>query len=184
MFVAEAPGKSENRQGIPFVGVSGKFLRQHVALAGLTNDEVFYTNAVRCWPGEGNRDPTNEELMNCAPWLEEEIERVNPEFIVALGKVAQKSLAAIDVGGRPVLALYHPSYILRNRSKSDAWVSELTAIANLAHGVADDDDMLRQPSAWYPNVMPDLTSDWLALDTERDALGESCDCSLVSSQLS
>ncbi|MEW5896683.1 MAG: uracil-DNA glycosylase [Nanoarchaeota archaeon] len=92
MFVGEAPGAEEDRQGLPFVGRSGKFLDEMLILAGIGRKDVFITGAVKCHPPR-NRTPAAGEVETCRElWLKEQIKIIKPELIVVLGKIALKSL--------------------------------------------------------------------------------------------
>jgi uracil-DNA glycosylase family 4 len=91
LFVGEAPGEQEDREGEPFVGRSGKLLDEILAGAGLDRQTVRITNAVKCRPPD-NRDPTKTELRNCRPYLEREIEAIDPVAIITLGKVPTEHL--------------------------------------------------------------------------------------------
>ena len=84
MIVGEAPGKNEDLQGEPFVGAAGKYLNELLAIAGLTRDDVFIANVLKCRP-PGNRDPRAEEIELCTPFLREQTRTIDPEFIVTLG---------------------------------------------------------------------------------------------------
>lgn len=96
LFVGEAPGAREDEQGEPFVGRSGDVLDEALQDAGLARSDVRIANCVRCRPPE-NRDPTTEELTNCREHLEREIESIDPELIVTLGKVPSQHLLERDV---------------------------------------------------------------------------------------
>lgn len=128
LFVGEAPGASEDREGVPFVGASGRLLTAMLEAAGIDRAEVFIANVVRCRP-PGNRAPKSRELRACAGWLAEQIRLVDPRLVVTLGRFAlqhfipdgkitklQGRLQAVDYAGRPVrlLPLLHPSAVLRN----------------------------------------------------------------------
>lgn len=140
LFVGEAPGAEEERDGRPFVGPSGKLLDNMLAALGLKRSQVFVTNAVRCRPPE-NRRPQVEEIEACRPALEEEIARVQPRVIVALGEAAARSLglhgSVGDLRGQPqqsdgvpvpVVVTYHPAYLRRMpAAKRDAWHDLLLA---------------------------------------------------------
>ena len=96
LFVGEAPGANEDREGEPFVGRSGDVLDDGLREVGLARADVRITNCVRCRPPE-NRDPHVEELANCRGYLEAEIQRVDPELVVTLGKVPAEHLLGRDV---------------------------------------------------------------------------------------
>jgi len=139
MFVGEAPGAEEDRQGVPFVGPSGKLLDRMLESAGLGRGEVFITNTV-FWRPPGNRSPTTQEIATCMPFIERIIELVDPEILVAVGGPAAKALLAQTQGvgrlrgrwftystprlARPAraTAIFHPAYLLRSPgAKRDAW---------------------------------------------------------------
>jgi uracil-DNA glycosylase len=128
MFVGEAPGAEEDRQGLPFVGRAGAFLSELLGGIGLRREDVFINNVLMCRP-PGNRDPQPEEIDSCRPYLEQRIELIQPRVICTLGNFATKLLtgnpAGITkvrgtpqehfMGGRPVfiLPLFHPAAGLR-----------------------------------------------------------------------
>lgn len=133
MFVGEAPGADEDRQGEPFVGAAGQLLNRIIAACTLTREEVYICNILRCRP-PGNRNPTDTEADNCREFLDAQIRIVDPDYIVCLGSVAARNLlrTTASVGklrGRlfmhnraKVLCTYHPSYLLRNAAaKRDVW---------------------------------------------------------------
>ena len=122
MCIGEGPGFYENEQGRPFVGAAGKFLSELLARAGLTREEVFITNVVKCRP-PGNRDPLPEELAACRDYLETQITTIDPKIIVTLGRFSMAMffpLARIGavhgqsskVGGRLIVPMYHPAAAL------------------------------------------------------------------------
>jgi DNA polymerase len=105
MFVGEAPGASEDEQGLPFVGRAGKLLSQLLGEIGLSREEVFITNTLRCRP-PGNRDPQPIEIDNCRPYLLRQVELIEPSVICSLGNFSTKLLRADPTGitrlhGRP-----------------------------------------------------------------------------------
>lgn len=126
MFIGEAPGWHEDRQGKPFVGNSGKFLSELIEHAGLTRDDVFITNIVKHRP-PGNRDPLPDEIAACAGYLDRQIAAVDPDVIVTLGRhsmnryfpgerISRIHGKATRVGGRLVVPMYHPAAALHNGS--------------------------------------------------------------------
>ncbi|MDP9128627.1 MAG: uracil-DNA glycosylase [Pseudomonadota bacterium] len=143
MFVGEAPGEDEDRQGRPFVGLSGQLLDRMLNAAGLSRDTNAYITNILFWRPPGNRSPTDAEIAACLPFAERHIALVKPKFLVLLGGVAAKSLLRTKDGisrlrGRwaeytpplgsgltgtiPCLAMYHPAYLLRQpASKRQAW---------------------------------------------------------------
>jgi DNA polymerase len=122
MFIGEGPGFHENEQGHPFVGASGKFLDQLLAQAGVTREDVFIANVVKCRP-PGNRDPLPDELAACNIYLEAQIEAINPSIIVTLGRFSMNrffpgaKISAVHgqmqkIGERFVIPMFHPAAAL------------------------------------------------------------------------
>ncbi|MCG6964196.1 MAG: uracil-DNA glycosylase [Acidobacteria bacterium] len=133
MFIGEAPGSEEDRTGRPFVGQAGKLLDGMIAALGLARTDVYIANVVKCRP-PGNRNPAEPEMAACAAFLDRQIELLRPRVIVALGLVAARRLTGTAkpmkalrrnwaaYRGVPVLATYHPAYLLRNpRDKRAVW---------------------------------------------------------------
>jgi uracil-DNA glycosylase family 4 len=128
VFVGEAPGAEEDRQGLPFVGRAGGFLSELLEGIGMTREQVFIANVLKCRP-PGNRDPVPEEIESCRPYLERQVELIEPALICTLGNFATKLLTANPtgitrvrgtvqehtLGGRRVmlLPLFHPAAGLR-----------------------------------------------------------------------
>ena len=122
MFIGEAPGFNEDRQGRPFVGASGQFLSELLALAGLRRQDVFIANVVKHRP-PNNRDPEAEEMAACASYLERQIAAINPRVIVTLGRFSMSNwfpgekISRIHgqprwVGGRLIVPMMHPAAAL------------------------------------------------------------------------
>jgi DNA polymerase len=133
VFVGEAPGADEDAQGLPFVGRAGKLLTQMIEAMGLQRKDVYICNVVKCRPPE-NRQPEEDEVSTCSPFLLRQIDAIAPKVIVCLGAVAAKTLLQTNRGishfrgewlefrGRKLLATYHPAYLLRNPpAKSEVW---------------------------------------------------------------
>lgn len=163
MFVGEAPGAEEEVRGEPFVGPAGELLTKMIGGMGLKRTEVYIGNIMNWRPeiltvggGEqyGNREPTEQEMRYCLPYLRAQIEVVQPELLVALGGTAAKGLLGPDkvpsVGsvrgkwhefnGRPLMVTYHPSYILRsmtNRSKRMIWEDLLKVMERAELPISD-----------------------------------------------
>lgn len=135
MFVGEAPGAEEDRRGEPFVGPAGRLLDAMLDALGLARDQrVFIANALKCRPPM-NRNPQNDEIDACRPFLERQIALVQPRILIALGRPAARALLQTEVsinavrgrlfayGTIPVVVTYHPAYLLRNPAdKAKAWV--------------------------------------------------------------
>ena len=122
MLIGEGPGMNEDKHGLPFVGVSGKFLTELLSKAGYKREEVFITNVVKCRPPQ-NRDPLPEEMSACNGYLARQIALINPKIIVTLGRFSMSKFfpnerisvihgQARKVNGRVVVAMYHPAAAL------------------------------------------------------------------------
>jgi len=133
LFVGEAPGADEDRQGEPFVGKAGQLLNRIIAACRMKREDVYICNILKCRP-PGNRNPAPQEADNCREYLDTQIALVQPEYIVCWGSVAAKNLLNrtesigrmrgrfFQYNGAKVLCTYHPSYLLRNpAAKKDVW---------------------------------------------------------------
>ncbi|MCW9032951.1 MAG: uracil-DNA glycosylase [Rhodospirillales bacterium] len=140
MFIGEAPGADEDREGLPFVGVSGKLLDKMLASIGLDRQKNAYISNIVFWRPPGNRNPTSTEISACLPFVERHIELVDPEILVLLGGPSAKTMLGRAEGitklrgkwfeyetpkmSRPVptRALFHPAYLLRSPGQKQlAW---------------------------------------------------------------
>ena len=146
MFIGEAPGRDEDEQGLPFVGRAGKLLDKMIAAMGLTPDDVYVTNIIKSRPPE-NREPRADEIEACLPYLERQIELIQPRIICTLGRPATNGLLGMNKAmgelrgrwfsykGVPVLPTYHPAYLLRSPTqKRIAW-QDLKRIVLALRGV-------------------------------------------------
>lgn len=127
MFIGEGPGFHENEQGRPFVGAAGKFLEELLAKIGMSREQVFITNVVKCRP-PGNRDPQPEEVETCTKtYLDRQIQAINPKVIVTLGRFSMNLLIpntkisnvhgqSYQIKGRLVVPMYHPAAALHQGS--------------------------------------------------------------------
>lgn len=151
MFVGEAPGADEDVRGEPFVGRAGQLLTKIIVAMGLTREEVYIANVLKCRPdmpagGSGNRRPRPDEMATCLPYLKEQIQLIKPKVLVALGAVAMEGLLGREepmrnLRGRwhefeniPLMATYHPAYLLRNQSpgeKRKVWEDMLQVMERL-----------------------------------------------------
>ena len=135
MFIGEAPGAEEDRQGQPFVGRAGRLLDQMILAVGLKREQVYIANILKCRPPE-NRDPRPEEVASCSSYLEAQVRLISPRIIVAVGRIAAQNLLGSSEpvgrmrgrlhhygsGGIPVIVTYHPAYLLRSPAqKSKVW---------------------------------------------------------------
>ena len=124
MFIGEAPGFHEDKQGEPFVGAAGQLLTTLLGEIGLRREDVYICNVLRCRP-PGNRDPMPDEIEACRPWLEQTLAIVDPRIIVTLGNFATRYMLDRPIGisrvrgekfhidGRIVIPMFHPAAILR-----------------------------------------------------------------------
>jgi uracil-DNA glycosylase family 4 len=144
MFVGEAPGRDEDIEGLPFVGRSGKLLDRMIAAIGLDRSKAYIANVIP-WRPPGNRTPTPQETQICLPFIQRQIELVNPDVLVTLGNPSTQTLLSTregimktrgkwfdyDTGTRTIraIATFHPAYLLRSPSyKRMTWL-DLRAIA-------------------------------------------------------
>ncbi len=142
LFIGEAPGRNEDLQGEPFVGAAGKLLDELLASAGLVRGDVYIANILKCRP-PNNRDPLPHEIETCAPFLEEQVRRIDPRVIVTLGKFATqfilKTQAGItqlrgkryEVDGRAVLPIFHPAAALYDQTKKQILADDFRRLAVL-----------------------------------------------------
>jgi uracil-DNA glycosylase len=139
MFVGEAPGFHEDRQGVPFVGPSGQLLNRLLEGIGLRREDVYIANAVKSRPPQ-NRDPQPDEIAACRPWLDAQIRLVDPKVVVTLGNFAAKTLLETTTGitrlrgrtypfqGRVLLPTFHPAAALHAQGRRTAGPSPLEAM--------------------------------------------------------
>jgi uracil-DNA glycosylase family 4 len=133
MFVGEAPGEEEDKRGEPFVGRAGQLLTKIIEAIGLTRDQVYIANVIKCRP-PGNRNPEPDEVAQCEPFLFRQIDAIQPRVIVPLGKFAAQSLLKtmdpitrlrgrqFEYRGAVLIPTFHPAYLLRNPSaKREVW---------------------------------------------------------------
>lgn len=139
LFIAEGPGRNEDRDGIPFTGQSGQVFDRLLGEIGMTREDVYITNIVKCHP-PGNRDPKPEEQEACIPYLKYETLLLRPKMIVCLGRVAAQRIIQPDFRitrehgsfllrkGVWLTAVYHPSAILRDDTKYPETAADFRAI--------------------------------------------------------
>ena len=157
MFVGEAPGADEDLQGEPFVGKAGQLLTKIIEAMGFQRGDVYIGNVLKCRPDmpagdSGNRKPRPEEMATCLPYLVEQIEIVQPKCLVALGATAMQGLLGetTPMGqlrgrwhsfqGIPLMATYHPAYLLRNQSigeKRKVWEDMLQVLQRLGKPISE-----------------------------------------------
>jgi DNA polymerase len=166
MFVGEAPGVDEDVQGEPFVGAAGQLLTRIIKAMGFEREQVYIANILKCRPNTpsqafGNRKPTPEEMQTCIPYLQQQIDIIQPKVLVALGATAVEGLLAQVVTisrlrgnwqtyrGIPLMPTFHPSYVLRNQSittkrSNTSWRKMRKASA----GACEDESWLKQVCKW------------------------------------
>ena len=157
MFVGEAPGEEEDLQGEPIVGRAGQLLTKMILAMGLTREQVYIANIVKCRPDmpqgtSGNRKPTKQEMDTCVPYLRAQIDVIRPTAMVALGATAVEGLLGpvgtigslrgkfLEYRGTPLMPTYHPSYLLRNQSNTEkrkVWEDLLKVMNRLAMPTTD-----------------------------------------------
>jgi len=146
MFIGEGPGKSEDEKGVPFVGAAGKFLDELLAEIGMKRSDVFITNVVKCRPPE-NRDPQDDEIAVCWPYLEEQIKLIKPKLIITLGrhamnrflpdlKISQvhgqaKRFKGVGNDKQVYFPMYHPAVALYNGSYREILKEDMRKILKL-----------------------------------------------------
>lgn len=148
LVIGEAPGAEEDARGEPFVGRAGQLLNSMLQAIGLSREQVFIANILKCRP-PGNRDPRPEEAAHCRPYLERQIELISPRIILAVGRIAAQNLlntetpigklrGRVHTFGRnatPLVVTYHPAYLLRSPGeKRKAWTDLKLALEVLARG--------------------------------------------------
>ena len=139
MFIGEAPGQNEDEQGLPFVGRSGKLLDTYLEAIGLSRDDIYIANIIKCRPPK-NRDPKPEEEEACIGYLRSQVSLINPKIIVCLGRIAAFKIIKPDFkittehgkwfkkSSFLICAVYHPSAILRDPRKKDDMMKDFISI--------------------------------------------------------
>jgi uracil-DNA glycosylase len=147
MFVGEAPGADEDVQGIPFVGRAGQLLTKIIESIGLKREDVYIANVIKCRPPQ-NRNPEQDEVDTCEPFLFRQIDVIRPKVIVALGTFAARALLrtldpisrlrgrVYDYRGAKLMPTFHPAYLLRNpAAKREVW-EDMKNVRDLLAGTA------------------------------------------------
>jgi uracil-DNA glycosylase len=143
MFIGEAPGRDEDLQGEPFVGRAGQLLTDIIKAMKLTRDDVYIANVIKCRPPE-NRNPEQDEMDACRPYIRRQIEIIQPKVIVTLGRFALQSLTEkgyaisavrgqwLEYNGIKVMPTYHPAYLLRTpAAKKEVWADMKKVMSEL-----------------------------------------------------
>lgn len=156
MFVGEAPGADEDKQGEPFVGAAGQLLTRIIQTMGLSRETVYIANILKCRPdmpagSSGNRKPTAEEMKTCIPYLHSQIDLIQPRVLVALGGTAVEGLLGkagiVKLRGQwqtyrgiPLMPTFHPSYLLHTMSPRDkrlVWEDMLAVMERLGMTISE-----------------------------------------------
>ncbi|MCL5023359.1 MAG: uracil-DNA glycosylase [Nitrospirae bacterium] len=146
MFIGEGPGREEDLQARPFVGEAGKLLTKLIEKMGFRREDVYIGNIVKCRPPQ-NRDPEEDEIRMCLPFIERQIEIIAPKVIVALGRISAQTLTGTKIPisklrgrfyefrGTPLMPTFHPAYLLRNpKDKWLVWEDARKVIERLKEG--------------------------------------------------
>lgn len=164
MFIGEGPGFHENEQGRPFVGAAGKFLEELLGDIGLSREEVFISNVVKCRP-PGNRDPLPEEVKTCTSnYLDRQIAAINPKVIVTLGrfsmnllmpdsKISQVHGQAVKIHDRLVVPMYHPAAALHQGSLRPVIKADFSQLPQLIADAAITAEKSTQPEDDEPTQL-------------------------------
>jgi DNA polymerase len=162
MFIGEAPGAEEDKQGLPFVGAAGKFLNEMLGMINLRREDVFIANILKCRP-PGNRDPMPEEVEACWPWLLEQIKTIKPKLIVLLGRHAMERFlpnqkisrihgTAVrreipEIGRQVFYALYHPAAALYQGSLRETLMADFKKIPKVLEAIEKEKTSAQIPPA-------------------------------------
>ena len=155
MFIGEAPGFHEDQQGRPFVGSAGQFLEQLLESVHLSREKVYITNVIKTRPPD-NRDPLPQEIVNCRPWLDRQLEIIKPRIIVTLGRysmglflpgktISQIHGSAIKKDGVLYFAMYHPAAALHQASLRGVIQSDMLKLPGLLAGLKKETEAQKSP---------------------------------------
>ncbi|ACV21827.1 uracil-DNA glycosylase [Slackia heliotrinireducens] len=151
MLIGEAPGKNEDLQGKPFVGAAGNYLTELLGYAGLTREEVFIANILKCRP-PSNRNPQPDEIFECTPYLRDQVRAIMPEYIVTMGNFATKFILRTDrgitglrgnlqkTGQFSVLPVFHPAAAIYDRTKREVLEADFVYLGRLLGNVPWEGD--------------------------------------------
>jgi uracil-DNA glycosylase family 4 len=153
MFIGEAPGWHEDQQGRPFVGSAGQFLDQLLKSIDLKREQVYITNVIKTRPPE-NRDPLPQEVINCRPWLDKQLEILKPKMIVTLGRysmalfmpgktIGQIHGTAVKKDGVLYFAMYHPAAALHQGNLRGVIQSDMLKIPGLLAGLKQETELIK-----------------------------------------
>ena len=157
LFIGEAPGFHEDKQGEPFVGAAGQLLTRMLADVGLRREDVYIANVIKCRP-PGNRDPLPDEIEACTPWLEEQIALIDPRLIVTLGNFASRVILDKPVSisrvrgqrftarGRTVIPTFHPAAVLHGGGEASSQMQALRDDFAAIRALLDEPLVLPEPA--------------------------------------
>lgn len=163
MFIGEAPGWNEDKQGRPFVGQAGQFLDKLLASINLDRQKVYITNVIKTRPPE-NRDPSPMEIQNCAPWLDRQLEIIKPKIIVTLGRYSMAKFfpgktiskvhgTAVKLNGVIYFAMYHPAAALHQGNLRQTIEDDMKKIPMiLAENKKEQEEKPKEPKAQQLNM--------------------------------
>ncbi len=154
VIIGEAPGKNENlsKKGSPFIGKAGRILDEILEAAKISRGDCFVTNMVKCWPGEGNPDPTPEEIEACSVWMDRQLLQIQPRGIITFGRFSTGKFLEFPKGGigriqgaitrkwwdedNPcyIMPIYHPAYLGRSKDEIPAVVEYLRKFKEVIYG--------------------------------------------------
>ena len=155
MFIGEAPGFHEDQQGIPFVGAAGRFLNELLQNAGIDRNVVYITNVIKCRP-PGNREPLIEEVAVCTPYLDQQIEIINPQVIITLGRHSMnrafpdEKISVVHgqprkVNNRVYFPMYHPAAALHQPSLRSTVETDFDKLRALLDGLLMPEEFTPPP---------------------------------------
>ena len=155
MFIGEGPGFHENEQGRPFVGAAGRFLEELLATIGLTREQVFIGNVIKCRP-PGNRDPQLDEIQECSGFLERQIQAINPKVIITLGRFSMARyfpnarISTIHgqakwVQSRLIVPMYHPAAALHQPSLREIVRNDFLQLPQFIQQVQNQEPVQEEP---------------------------------------
>ena len=155
LFIGEAPGFHEDQQGIPFVGAAGKLLNELLEKAGIDRGVVYITNVIKCRP-PGNREPLIEEVNVCTPYLDQQIEIINPQVIITLGRHSMnrafpgEKISVVHgqprkVNGRVYFPMYHPAAALHQPSLRSVVEADFNKLRALLDGLLMPEEFTPPP---------------------------------------
>lgn len=159
LFIGEAPGYHEDQQGKPFVGAAGKLLTELIESLDLRRESVYIANVLKCRP-PNNRDPNPEEIQACYPWLEKQIEIINPKIICTLGRYSAYILLKVpinmssyhgksfEMNNRIIFVTYHPAAALYHGKVLDEIKKDFLSLKKIILDVKEEEAKTQQLSFW------------------------------------